>query len=185
MVLPRVRVMASATLMLLPAHRVMSPRVVVIAATMFRIRSRPALIRTLPLVVVIGAATLASRPQQITKLPLVAVTAAFTFTSRAASRVKVVVLGAAVQVTAWSTLMSPLPGVVEVKLCVGGVPRAEPLAAPGRVLMTTLLVTSRAESVAPEMFWPAAMVKSTGSIDQTCRSRPWARRSRSGRRGRC
>ena len=48
------------------AQMVMSPSVVVMAAVASRFTLRPALIRTLPLVVVIAAAMLASRPQQIT-----------------------------------------------------------------------------------------------------------------------
>ncbi len=81
--------------------------------TGFRNTLRPALSRTLPLVVVMAAFRLMSRPQQTTKLPFVAVIAAFRFTSRAAFSVSVVVVGAAVQLTASLMLMSPLPGVVE------------------------------------------------------------------------
>src|SRR5579863_953344 len=166
MLLPRVSVILLAILTLLPAHSVMSPSVVVMAALTARLRSRPALISTLPLVVVMAALMLASRPQQITKLPFVAVIAAFTVTSRAASRVSVVGFDEAFQAMASLTMMSPLPGDDELKLVTGGVPATVPLAAPGSVLMTTLLVTRSAERVAPSMFPPAPIVKSTGSIDQ-------------------
>ena len=72
------------------------------------VTSRPALSRTLPLVVVIFAFTLTSRPQQTTRFPLVAVIAAFTFTSRTASNVRVVGIPEAVQLTASLTKISPL-----------------------------------------------------------------------------
>ncbi len=48
----------------------------------------------------------------------------------------------------------------------GGVPGSTE-SVPAAVLMVTLLVTSRAESVAPEMLPPAPMVKSSGSMLQT------------------
>jgi hypothetical protein len=62
--------------------------------------------------------------------------------------------------------MSPLPTVVDVTLVVGGVPEATPVLAPGKVLITTLLVTRRADNVAPEISPLAPIVKSTGSIVQ-------------------
>ncbi len=110
---PRVRVIAASMLRLSPAQIVMLPSVVVMAATAFRKMSRPALRRTLPLTVVIVPLALMSRPQHTTKLPLVAVIALFRSTSRSAISFRVVVLGAAVQLTASLTMMSPLPGVVE------------------------------------------------------------------------
>ena len=67
-----------------PEHNVMFPSVVVMAATAFKFRLRPALNKTLPLVVVMAAFTLISRPQHAKKFPLVAVIAAFTLTSRTA-----------------------------------------------------------------------------------------------------
>ncbi len=159
MLLPRVSATWAARLMLSPAQRAMLPSVVVMAATAPRVRLRPALSRTLPLVVVMAALTLMSREQQLTKLPLVAVTAALTLTSRSALRVRVVVLGVAVQLTASLTLMSPFPGLAVWRLLTGGVP-ATTLSGPVEVLMVTLLVTSKAERVAPEMLPPAPMVKS-------------------------
>ncbi len=148
-----------------PAHIVMSPSVVVMALVANRFTSRPALKSTLPSVVVMAPATLMSRPQHTTKFPFVAVIAKFRFTSRPAFNVRVVVVGAAVQLTASSTLISPLPGVDEKIVVMGGVPGAvEPL--PDMVLITTLFVTSRAESVAPEMSPPmGAIVKSNGSME--------------------
>jgi hypothetical protein len=110
---PLVSVIAALSLISLPEHTVMFPSVVVMAATAFRFTSRPALNKTLPLTVVIAALTLMSRPQHTTKFPFVAVTALLMFTSRPAVNVSVVVLGAAVQLTASLTLMSPWPGVVE------------------------------------------------------------------------
>src|SRR4029077_5451301 len=104
--------MAASTVISTAAQIVMFPSVVVIAPTGRRKTLRPALNRTLPLVVVIAEPTLISRPQHTTKFPLVAVMAALMFTSRAAFNVNVVVLGVAVQLTASLTVISPLPGVV-------------------------------------------------------------------------
>ena len=150
MVVPRVRVMAASICTSWPAHSAMLPSVVVMA---WKTRtSRPAFSRTLPLTVVIGALTLISRPQQATRLPLVALIDALMFTSRVAFSVSVVGAPEAVQAMASLTWMSPLPG------------RLAP--APVRVLITTLVVTSWADRVAPEMLPPAPMVKSCGSISQ-------------------
>ena len=141
------------------------PSVVVSAAC--KLISRPALSKTLPLTVVIAAFTLISRPQQIATLPLVAEIAAFTLTSRTAFIVSVVGLELAVQLTASLTWISPLPGVVVFRFDTGGVP-ATIESGPGAVVMMTLLVTSRLESVAPVMLSLAfpPMVKSCGSISQ-------------------
>ena len=137
---------------------------VVIAPVLVSDRLRPALSRTLPLVVVIAELTVMSRPQQTTKLPFVAVTAKFTFTSRSASNLSVVVLGVATQLTASLTVMSPLPGVDDGKVVTGGVP-ATVAVVPVAVLIVTLLVTSKADSLAPVMSPPVgAMMKSAGSI---------------------
>ncbi|MEY2159954.1 MULTISPECIES: hypothetical protein [unclassified Rhodanobacter] len=111
---------------------------------------------TLPLVVVMALPTLMSRPQQTEKLPSVAVTEALMFTSRLAFRVRVVGAPLAVQLTASLMNISPLPvPVLEV------------------VSMVMLLVTSEAESVAPEMLSVGALptVKSCGSI-RHCPVRP-------------
>ena len=136
----------------------MLPSVVVIAWKTFTLR--PASSRTLPLVVVIGALTFTSRPQQATRLPLVAVIAALMLTSRWAFNVRVVGVEDAVQAMASLTWMSPLPGWL----------------APGpvSVLITTLVVTSWAERVAPEILPPAPMVKSAGSISHVPVSPPGA-----------
>ena len=146
---------------------VMLPSVVLIAPAGFRFRLRPALSSTLPLVVVTAALTLTSRPQHTTKFPLVAVTAWLTFTSRSAFSVKVVALGLAVQLTASLTLISPLPVVAVLRVVTGGVP-ATVASGPVCVVIVTLLVTSRAESVAPLMLSvaPPPMMKSCGSISQ-------------------
>src|SRR5471030_1934510 len=165
MALPLPKAIGEATLTFNPAQVVMLPSVVTRVASGFKITLRPAVSNTLPLVVVMGALILASRPQHTTTLPLTAVMAAFTFTSRRAFILKVVVLGVAVQLTASLTLMSPLPGVAVKRLVTGGVP-ATVLSVPVSVLMVTLLVTSRAESVAPEMLPVAETVKSWGSISQ-------------------
>ena len=63
--------------------------------------------------------------------------------------------------------MSPLPVVAVYRLVTGGVP-ATMTSFPVAVLMVTLLVTSRAESVVPEMLSVAKlpMVKSCGSMSQ-------------------
>src|SRR5450830_1203929 len=165
--LPLVSVIFAPTLISWPAPIAMLPSVVVMAATGSRLILCPALSKTLPLVVVIAAFTLASRPQHTTKFPLVAVMAAFTLTSRAAFNDSVVVLGVAVQLTASLTLISPLPGVAVFRVLTGGVP-ATSVRGPVAVVITTLLVTSRAESVAPLMLSVATlpMVKSCGSISQ-------------------
>ena len=118
----------------------------------------------LPLVVVIAALTFTSRPQQATTLPLVAVIAALMFTSRSALSRSVVALDEATQAIGSLTLMSPLPVVAVPSVVIGGAPGTV-ASGPGRVLMITLLVTSRAESVAPEMLLLAPpTLKSCGSI---------------------
>ncbi|MCY1171575.1 hypothetical protein D9M73_116890 [compost metagenome] len=157
---PRVSVIAPAMVMSSPAHSVMLPSVAVNTPVLVSEKLRPAFSNMLPLVVVIAARTVMSRPQQITKLPLVAVIAKFTFTSRSASNFSVVVLGDAVQLIASLTVMSPLPVVPELMLVTGGAP-ATVVVEPVAVLIVTLLVTSSADSVAPEMSPPiGAMVKS-------------------------
>ena len=148
-VVPRVSVTFASIWTSWPAHSAILPSVVVSAWNTRT--SRPALSRMLPLVVVIGALTLMSRPQHTTRLPLVAVIARLMLTSRKPFRVSVVGLPEAVHEIASFTKMSPLP----------------PVASGVIVLMTTLLVTSCAESVAPEMLPPVgAMMKSAGSISQ-------------------
>src|SRR4051812_20757831 len=168
MLLPLVSVNAEAIDTSLAAQIMMLPNVVDIAELAFSTALRPALRSTLPLVVVIAAFTLTSRPQQTTRLPLTAVIAWLTLTSRLALRVSVVVLGVAVQLTAWLTLMSPLPLTAVKRLRTGGVP-ATVASTPGAVLITTLLLTSNAESVGPLMLSvaPLPMVKSCGSISQS------------------
>ena len=145
MVLPRVRVIFALTLTSLAAHIIRLPSVTVIAA--FWLMLRPALNKTLPLVVVMAAFTFTSRPQHATKLPPTAVTAALMFVSLAANRLSVVGVELDVQLTASLTKISPLP-------------------APAGEVMVMLLVTSWAESVAPEMLPPGPMMKSCGSISQ-------------------
>src|ERR1700686_2226565 len=163
MVLPLVRVRAPKRFMSSPEHNVMFPSVVVMAATAFKFRVRPALNKTLPLVVVMAAFTLISRPQHAEKFPLTAVIAAFTLMSRKAFKLRVVVLGVAVQLTASFMKMSPLTPVDPCRVVVGGVP-ATVASDPAVVVMVTLFVTSSAESVAPEMLPPVALtVKSKGS----------------------
>src|SRR6185295_12602850 len=97
-----------------------------------------------PLVVVIAALTFTSRPQQATTLPLVAVIAALMLTSRKALSLSVVALDEATQAIGSLMLMSPLPEVAVPSVVTGGAPAAV-TSGPGRVLMMTLLVTSRAE----------------------------------------
>ncbi len=165
MLLPRVSEICALMVTSLAAHMDTLPSVVVSAASKFRLR--PAFSRTLPLTVVMAALTLASRPQQTTKLPLVADMGALTLTSLAAFSVSVVVLGVAVQLMAWLIWMSPLPLVAVFRVVTGGVP-ATVASGPMAVLMTTLLVTSNAESVGPLMLSvaPLPTVKSCGSISQ-------------------
>ena len=98
MLLPRVSVSAALTITSFAEQMDTLPSVVVSAAARFTLR--PEFKRTLPLVVVMAAFTLASRPQHTTKLPLVAEMGALIFASLVAFRVRVVVLGAAVQLTA-------------------------------------------------------------------------------------
>jgi hypothetical protein len=95
----------------------------------------------LPLVVVRSALTFTSRPQHATMLPLVAVIGALMLTSRNAFIVSVVGPPDAVHATASLTKISPLPVVVS--------------PAAGIVLIVMLVVTSCADSVAPEMLPPA------------------------------
>ncbi len=150
MVVPRVSVMAPLISTSWPAHSSILPSV---AVSVWKIRtSRPALSEMLPLVVVIAPLTLTSRPQQTTRLPLVAVIALLMLTSPKALSVSVVGVPEAVQAIASLTMILPSP----------------PLMSPagGIVLITTLLVTSCAESVAPEILPPAPMMKSAGSISQ-------------------
>jgi hypothetical protein len=99
-----------------------------------------------------AASTLMSRPQQTLKFPVTAVTGAFMSTSRNALNVSVVGPPLAVQLTAWLTMISPLPAP----------------GSPGVVLMSTLLVTNSVESAGPVMLSPGAepMMKSCGSIVQ-------------------
>jgi hypothetical protein len=137
MELPLVSVNAALMLTSFAAQIMMLPSVVVMAAFWFTLR--PAANKTLPLVVVMGAFTLMSRPQHTEKFPSTAVTAACMLVSRSASKVRVVGAPLAVQLTASLTKISPLPG-------------------PVAVVMVTLLVTSWAESVAPEMLPPAPMM---------------------------
>ena len=112
--------------------------------------------------------TFTSRPQHTMKLPLVAVTALFTFTSRAANKLSVVGLELAVQLTASLTKISPLPGFAVLRKVTGGVPAVGGGTAPVPVLIDTLLVTSSAERVAPEMLSvaPPPITKSCGSMSQ-------------------
>jgi len=93
-----------------------------------------------------------SRPQHTTRLPLVAVIAALMLTSRKPSSDSVVGTPEAVHTTASLTKMSPLPPV--------------PSPADSSVLMVTLVVTSWADSVEPDMSPPGPMIKSLGSISQ-------------------
>ena len=126
---------------------------------------RPAFSNMLPLVVVTAAFRFTSRPQHTSKLPFTAVTAAFTLTSRSAFKLKVVGLELAVQLTASFTKMSPLPGVVVNRFVSGGVPGVV-ASLPTAVVIVTLLVTSNAERVAPEILSVALppMMKTSGSI---------------------
>ena len=165
MVLPRVNVIFEAMFMSCAAQILMFPSVVVSGASRFTLR--PALNKVLPLTVVTGAFTLTSRPQQATKFPFVAVTAAFMLMSRTAFNLKVVGLELAVQVTASLMRMSPLPAVAVLRFVTGGVPGVV-LVGPVAVLIVTLLVTNRPESVEPEMLSEAPLptVKSCGSISQ-------------------
>ena len=110
----------------------------------------PAFSRTLPFTVVMAPLTLTSRPQQATKLPLVALIAALMLTSRRLFSVRVVGVDDAVQAIASLTSMSPV---------------LDALTA-ARVLIVTLVVTSRADRVAPEILPPAPIVKSADSICQ-------------------
>ncbi len=162
---PRVNTTAPLRMRSCPAHNARLPSVTVNAATAAMVTVRPALTRMLPFVVVIAAETLASRPQHSTTLPFVAVIAALILMSRTASSRSVVVLGVAVHDIASLTKISPLPVAAVNRLVTGGVP-ATVASLPGSVVMTMLLVTSSAESAAPDMFLPAWMVKSCGSISQ-------------------
>ena len=110
--MPLVSVIGALTSISSAAHMVIFPLVVVMAATLFKITSRPALNKTLPLVVVMAALTLMSRPQHTSRFPLTAVIALFTFRSRTEFSVRVVGVEDAVQLTASLTLMSPLVPVV-------------------------------------------------------------------------
>ena len=162
---PLVSVIFALMLMSCAAQISILPSVVVIAA--FMLTLCPAPNKALPLTVVMAAFTLTSRPQQATKFPLVALMAAFTFTSRSALNVSVVGLELAVQLTGCLTLISPLPGVAVFSVLVGGVPgvvESEPVV----VLMVTLLVTNKAERVAPEILSvdKPPMLKSCGSMSQ-------------------
>ena len=149
-VVPRVRVIAASMWTSWPAHRRILPSVVVMAwnTRMFW----PALSDILPLTVVSGALTITSRPQQATILPFVALIAALMTTSRNAFIVKVVALPDALQAIASLMMISPLPVAVS--------------PGSGIVLIVTLLVTSCADSVAPEMLPPGPTIKSAGSISQ-------------------
>ncbi|WP_243453366.1 hypothetical protein, partial [Polymorphobacter multimanifer] len=164
-VVPRVSTIAPWIRRSCPAQSTMLPSVTVSAAMVWMVTLRPALTIMLPLVVVIAAARFTSRPEHSTMLPLVAVIDALTLMSRTALSRSVVVLGLAVQAIASLTKMSPLPVADVNRLVVGGVPLTV-LSLPGKVLMTMLLVTSSAESAAPEMFLPASIVKASGSISQ-------------------
>ena len=81
---------------------------------------------------------------------LVAEIAAFTVMSRAALKVSVVVSGAAVQLIASLTKMSPLPGEAVFSVWTGGVP-AVIVSGPVCVVIVTLFVSSCSESCAPEI----------------------------------
>ena len=150
MVVPLVRVTAASMWTSCPAQSAMLPSVVTRAWNTRT--SRPALNSMLPLLVVRAALTITSRPQHATMLPLVAVIGALMLTSQNAFIVSVVGTPAADQATASLMKMSPLPTVA--------------LPGSGIVLITMLLFTSSAESVAPEMLPPAPTVKSAGSISQ-------------------
>ncbi len=162
-VVPRVSVIDAAMKASTPAHSAMLPSVVVIAARTSTLR--PALSRMLPLVVVSAALTITSRPQQVWMLPLVALTELLNTTSRSALSRSVVVLGVAVHAIASLTMMSPLPGEVVPVSVSGGVPGVVTVPV-ALVLIVTLLVTSNADSVAPEMLPFGPMMKSCGSISQ-------------------
>ena len=163
--LPLVSVIFAPMFRSLPVHMVMLPSVVVKAASRFMLRPAPN--NMLPLTVVTAALTLISRPQHATTLPFVAVMGWLILMSRTAFSVNVVGLELAVQLTAWLTWMSPLPSIDVPMFCSGGVPGVMTVG-PGAVVMVTLLVTSRADSVAPEILSsaPPPMVKSCGSISQ-------------------
>ena len=130
----------------------MLPLVVVMAEPTNKLTSRPALNKTLPLVVVIASLTLTSRPQHTTRLPLVAVIAWLMFTSPAAFKVSVVALPAAVHEAAFPiaslTLISPWPGAAKNVVAV--------LVPVTSVLMVTLLLTSKALRSAPVISPPRA-----------------------------
>ena len=190
MTLPRVSVMSVVPglnelfrLILFPAHISMLPSVVVIAeavlvASLMMFTSRPALNRTLPLVVVIAALTLTSCPQHATRLPLVTLTAALMFTSPAAFKVSVAeVVG--VQVSAEATVMLPRPdaGTPAVPVLVVVIETSVPPPASNAVLRAAASMVAEptpesgektfAVKVAPVV--PVPMVTSAGSSSQVPR----------------
>ena len=155
---PLVSVMVAPTFTLFPAHMVILPSLAVTAA--FMLTLFPALSKTLPRVVVMAPFTFTSRPQHTTTFPSTAVIAALIFTSRDALNVRVVEApGAAAPFheIASFTKISPLPGVAVLR--VNGVPTMD-VSGPVLVVMMTLLFTSNAERVAPEILPPAPMTKS-------------------------